>query len=142
MTSRWESLEKFLQRFRGDKTQDFNISVAHLLVSLGKGDRFTDFLASVRDKISSSMTNSATASLQAAHDLLLKCHVLTDLEIIVDAQKSTAEDRRKTIALLDARLQVIGAYFSDKQYVLGVQRAAMELLRYAGPVTIDHIFFY
>jgi serine/threonine-protein kinase ATR len=132
VTSRWESLDKFIQRFNGDKVQDFNMSIASLLASLTNEQRskdFTGLLASVRGQIASSMTSSTTTSLQAAHDQLLRCHVLTDLELIVGARDAKAEDRRSTMTLLDARMQVIGAYFNDKQYVLGVQRAAMQLLR-------------
>lgn len=75
------------------------------------------------------MNHSATASLQAAHDIMLKCHVLTDLEIITSANPRDEEDRKATMALLDGRVEVIGAYFNDKQYLLGIRRAAMELTR-------------
>ena len=131
-TNRWERLEKFLQRFHGEKVQDFNISVGNLLALLtpqGSRQGFATFLGNIRGKIASSMTTSATNSLQTAHDLLLKCHVLTDLEIIVNAGNENAEDRKQTLSLLRTRLDVVGAYVNDKQYVLGIQRAAMELLR-------------
>lgn len=81
----------------------------------------------MQDKIASSMTATATVSLNAAHDLLLKCHVLTDLEVIIDTKGE--DERQKTMALLDGRMQIIGGRFSDKQYLLGVRRAAMELCR-------------
>lgn len=132
VTGRWESLAKFTNRFHGNTTQDFNISIATLFESLHKQqgpESFAKKLQDTREKISSSMNTSATASLQAAHGLLLKCHVLTDLEIIVGANTETEDDRRATMGLLDGRLEVIGAYFNDKQYLLGIRRAAMELSR-------------
>lgn len=131
-TGRWESLVKFKRRFHGNTTQDFNISIASLFESLHKHagrDSFAKTLSDAREKIAFSMNHSATASLQAAHDIMLKCHVLTDLEIIINANPRDEEDRKATMALLDGRVEVIGAYFNDKQYLLGIRRAAMELTR-------------
>ncbi|PFH56755.1 hypothetical protein XA68_16038 [Ophiocordyceps unilateralis] len=132
VTGRWESLAKFTSRFHGDVVQDFNMSIATLFDGLHKkcsSEFFSKTVGSVREKIASEMTASATMSLQAAHELLLRCHVLTDLEIIVSRKPRDDEERRTTMALLDGRLDVIGAYFNDKQYLLGVRRAAMELAR-------------
>lgn len=112
--------------------QDFNISIAALFDSLRKGgsyDQFTAIVQEIRENIASSMNSSATASLQAAHEQLLRCHVLTDLDIIVASNPTNEEEHRKTMSLLDIRLEVIGAYFNDKQYLLGIRRAAMELMR-------------
>lgn len=132
VTGRWESLAKFTSRFHGDVVQDFNISVAALFDSLYnkcRPDSFSSTVRSIREKIASEMTSTATSSLQAAHDLLLKCHVLTDLEIIVGFKAGGEEERRRTMALLSGRFEVIGAYYHDKQYLLGIRRAAMELTR-------------
>ncbi|RDA91201.1 hypothetical protein CP533_4836 [Ophiocordyceps camponoti-saundersi (nom. inval.)] len=132
VTSRWKSLAKFTSRFHGDVVQDFDMSIATLFDALHKKcspELFSETVGSVREKIASGMTASATMSLQAAHELLLRCHVLTDLEIIVGSKPRDEEERRKTMALLDGRLEVIGAYSNDKQYLLGIRRAAMELVR-------------
>ncbi|KAG5983170.1 hypothetical protein E4U55_000604 [Claviceps digitariae] len=129
-TSRWDSLARFIVRYQGNLLQDFNMSVASLFNSLhqkSSADFFQKQVQGMREKIASSMTASVTASLHAAHDLLLKCHLLTDLEAIV-ATKSE-RDRQRTMALLDGRLEMIGGRFGDKQYLLGVRRAAMELSR-------------
>ncbi|KAG5926189.1 hypothetical protein E4U42_003556, partial [Claviceps africana] len=129
-TSRWDSLARFIVRYQGDLLQDFNMSVAALFNSLHQkksADFFQKQVRGMRDKIASSMTTSVTASLHAAHDVLLKCHLLTDLEAIVDTDGE--RDRQRTMALLDGRLEMIGGHFGDKQYLLGVRRAAMELSR-------------
>ncbi|KAM5346902.1 hypothetical protein ACJ41O_009907 [Fusarium nematophilum] len=131
VTGRWQSLTKFTKRFHGDIIEDFNVSVAavfDILRHKGNSAELASMLSDIRRKISSSMNTSSTASLQACHDLLLKSHVLTDLEIIVTANAADAA-RQKTLALLDRRLEVIGAYVNDKQYLLGIRRAAMELNR-------------
>lgn len=132
VTSRWESLGKFTNRFNGSMMQDFNISIGTLFESLRSQwdpDQFTQSVAEIRENIAATMNASATASLQAAHEQLLKCHVLTDLEFIVGSNPKDDVEHRKTMEVLDGRLNVIGAYFNDKQYLLGIRRAAMELTR-------------
>jgi serine/threonine-protein kinase ATR len=133
VTGRWESLAKFTGRFQEDLAQDFNMSVACLFDSLYRhygSDSLDKAIQGMRDRIASSMTTSATASLNSAHEILLKCHVLTDLEVIVKTKPGNENERRKTLKLLDGRLELIGGQFSDKQYLLGIRRAAMELSRY------------
>ena len=132
VTSRWESLGKFTSRFNGSMMQDFNISIGTLFESLrsqGSPDQFTQLISEIRENIAATMNASETASLQAAHEQLLKCHVLADLEFIVGSSPQNDEEHRKTMELLDRRLNVIGAYSNDKQYLLGIRRAAMELMR-------------
>lgn len=133
VTGRWESLSKFLHKYTASPTQDFNISVASLFEAVRKQSapqEVASILRGIREKIASALNSSNTMSLQAAHDMMLKCHTLTDLELITQADTSNEEDHRQIITLLEGRLTVIGAYFNDKQYLLGVRRAAMELLRY------------
>ncbi|GJC97112.1 pephosphatidylinositol 3 [Colletotrichum higginsianum] len=132
-TRRWDSLSKYTSRFHGSPLEDFNVSVAKLFNTLqqrgASSDTFPQLLQSMRAKIASAMTHSATSSLQACHDLRLRCHVLTDLEIIAGAPPSEGEAHQEVLTMLNRRLEVLGAYVSDKQYLLGIRRAAMELSR-------------
>ncbi|KAF5605879.1 uvsb pi-3 kinase [Fusarium pseudocircinatum] len=132
VTGRWESLTKFAQRFRGDPIEDFNISIATLFEKLRAKDKPEELIKIMKDirvKISSSMNAASTSSLQACHDLLLKSHVLTDVEIIIGTKAGDEIARQTTAALLERRLEIIGAYMNDKQYLLGIRRATMELTR-------------
>ncbi|KAG5775004.1 hypothetical protein H9Q73_011325 [Fusarium xylarioides] len=132
VTGRWESLTKFTQRFRGDPIEDFNISIATLFEKLRAKDNPKELIKIMKDirvKISSSMNAASTSSLQACHDLLLKSHVLTDVEIIIGTKAGDEVARQTTAALLERRLEIIGAYMNDKQYLLGIRRATMELTR-------------
>lgn len=136
VTGRWEMLAKFTDRFQGSTTQDFNMGLASLLRMLhnkANNDAISANIQQMRDKIATSMTTSSTGSLQAAHDIMLKCHVLTDLEVLINMDSGEAQ-HKKTLALLEGRSEIIGAYYADKQYILGIRRAAMELLRYGTPV--------
>lgn len=132
VTGRWESLSKFTKRFHDDVVEDFNISLATIFEALRTNrdsGEMAKILNDMRGKISSSMNTSTTASLQACHDLLLQCHVLADLEIIVNAKAGDEGEHKNVMALLDRRLEIIGAFNNDKQYLLGIRRAAMELTR-------------
>ncbi|OLN85738.1 Protein kinase rad3 [Colletotrichum chlorophyti] len=132
-TRRWDTLSKYTGRFHGSPLEDFNVSIARLFNALQQGNAeggtFPQMLQSMREKIASAMTHSATSSLQACHDLRLRCHVLTDLEIIAGTQTPEGEVHQEVLTTLDRRLEVLGAYVSDKQYLLGIRRAAMELSR-------------
>ncbi|KAJ4018241.1 serine/threonine-protein kinase M1 [Fusarium irregulare] len=133
VTGRWESLTKFAKRFPGDIIEDFNVSVATIfdkLMAKKRPEELSLIMNEIRVKISSSMNAASTSSLQACHDLLLKAHILTDLEIIIATKAGDEAARQSTMALLDRRLEIIGAYMNDKQYLLGIRRAAMELNRY------------
>jgi serine/threonine-protein kinase ATR len=68
-----------------------------------------------------------TASLAACHDTMLKLHVLTELEMIAGTDEDKSVERAEIIQSLNRRIVVIGAYLNDKQYVLGIRRAAMRL---------------
>ncbi|GKT69679.1 protein kinase Rad3 [Colletotrichum tofieldiae] len=132
-TRRWDTLSKYTNRFHGSPLEDFNVSIAKLFDALqqrgANSDTFPQMLQSMREKIASAMTHSATSSLQACHDLRLRCHVLTDLEIIAGTQASESEAHQEVLTMLNRRLEVLGAYVSDKQYLLGIRRAAMEISR-------------
>lgn len=132
-TSRWDTLATYAGRFHGDVLEDFNVSLAELLGALRRGEAgkqtFAATLQGMRDKIASAMTFSSTSSLQACHDLVLKSHVLTDLEIIAGNRQSEGPDHNEVLTSLNRRLEILGPYVGDKQYVLGVRRAAMEISR-------------
>ncbi len=133
-TGRWDTLQKFLHRYNaGDITEVFNLGIAQALLYLKGGDHenFANSIRMLRQKVASSMTYTTTMSLHTCHDTMLKAHVLTDLEIVAQRQDSEggAADAQNALTVLNRRLEVIGAYVNDKQYLLGIRRAAMELMR-------------
>ncbi|KAL8413730.1 hypothetical protein RB594_005107 [Gaeumannomyces avenae] len=135
-TGRWDTVQKYLSSYVGDVTEVFNLGIGQALMCLrdGRRDQFAEYVHLLRDKVSASMSHSATSSLQACHDAMLKAHVLTDLEVIAERSTQPADpvqgpDHQETSTTLSRRLEVIGAYVNDKQYLLGIRRAAMELMR-------------
>ncbi len=132
-TGRWQTLQKYLEQSNaGDISEVFNLGIGQALLCLRDGnvEKFKEHIHMLRDKVGASMTYSTTASLRASHDAMLKCHVLSDLEMIANENLKGDGDQQVVLTALDRRLEVLGAYVSDKQYLLGVRRAAMELMRY------------
>jgi serine/threonine-protein kinase ATR len=132
-TGRWQTLQRYLQLYNaGDVSEVFNLGVGQALLCLKDGnvEKFKEHIHMLRDKVAGSMTYSTTSSLRASHDAMLKCHVLSDLEMIANENLRGDGDQQGVLAALDRRLEVLGAYVSDKQYLLGIRRAAMELMRY------------
>lgn len=138
-TGRWETLQKYLesQDSRKQNLEDFNLGIGSALLALkdGKTGSFAHQIEELKERTASSMSLSVTASLQAAHDSMLKCHVLADLDIVAGDFAKEPADQQQTLTLLNRRLEVLPAYTNDKQYVLSIRRAAMELMRYvSGPL--------
>lgn len=131
-TSRWETLQKYLDSYSAvNNLEDFDLGIGSALLALkdGQTDNFIRQIEQLKERTALTLSLSATASLQAAHESMLKCHVLADLNIIAGDHRKEVADHQHTMALLNRRLEVLGAYTNDKQYVLGIRRAAMELMR-------------
>lgn len=128
VTGKWKVLEDLLARTPLD-TQEFNIGVARAFLSLRNKDSegFVAKINDVREAIARGLSPSTTVSLQACHDPLLKLHVLYEIEAISGASAASQLDRDDLIAAMDRRLDVLGAFTAEKQYVLGLRRAAMQL---------------
>lgn len=134
-TARWQTMQKFISRYQGDRTENFNLCIAQILLHLQNENRnaFIKDVKALRDRVGSSMTYAATASLNASHEALLKCHVLTDLELIANLSNTIEAQPQETLKTLNRRLEVVGSYVNDKQYILSIRRAAMQLMRSVSP---------
>ncbi len=130
-TGRWQTMQKFFSKYQGDPSEDFNVSIAQALLYLQRGwtKEFCQAMKTMRDRVGSSMTSSTTASLQACHEPILRAHVLTDLELIAGMNHDGDQHPQDILKSLGRRLEVLGSYVNDKQYVLSIRRAAMELSR-------------
>jgi len=93
----------------------------------GKAEAFTDIVNELRLNVAKSLTANSIASLQSCHDDMLRLHALADVESIANAGAAGSHPRPELIGALNRRLDVLGGYLADKQYLLGLRRAAMEL---------------
>lgn len=137
ITGRWTKLKGYLELCALEGTGDFNVGIGsalHMLQerrdSAGKaGEKSEDFTRTINElrlNIARSLTTNSVTSLQSCHDDMLKLHALADIEAIANSGASLAR-YADLPAALTRRLDVLGGYLADKQYLLGVRRAAMEL---------------
>jgi serine/threonine-protein kinase ATR len=130
---KWTQLERILVSSKTAKTAflDFNVGVGRALLALRSKDigEFKDIIAMLRESLARSFSPSSTTSLQACHDTLVKLHALYEIETISGLSPQGTGDRTVILENLNRRLDIIGAYTSDKQYLLGLRRATMSLSR-------------
>lgn len=111
-------------------TGNFNIGIGRALLALARNEKetFTQIVGDVRRRTARSLSATNTASLQACHNVLLRLHALTEIEAIGDARKHDGSLDKSALAVsLDQRLDLLGAFNSDKQFLLGIRRAVMRL---------------
>ncbi|KAF4759666.1 hypothetical protein HAV15_007320 [Penicillium sp. str.  len=125
--SRWDKLEGYLDLCAKQGTEEFNVGIGSALDALRQkqGESFTNKINELRLNVARSLTTNSVASLQACHDDMLRLHALSEVESIAKAQ--SGQSRPGLLGALDRRLDVLGGYLSDKQYLLGLRRATMEL---------------
>ena len=114
-----------------DSFNDFNVGIGHLLSAVAKGDVEIkqSLIKGLRKMVTQNMTVNRTSSIQTSHEELKKLHILHEIEALSSGRSSGAEE----MGNLEKRLDVVGSYVSDKQYLLGVRRAVIAAL----PDTFD-----
>jgi serine/threonine-protein kinase ATR len=125
---KWSKLDEYLKMCPQENVTDFTIGISSALNALRDGNKtnFHETIQKLRLNITRSMTTNSTMSLQSCHDELLQLHALSDVEAIVNADTRTGT-KAELVDTLDHRLGLLGVYISEKQYLLGLRRAAMEL---------------
>ncbi|KAI9721086.1 MAG: hypothetical protein M1812_002567 [Candelaria pacifica] len=129
VTGKWNSLVEYMGLVTGTIGADFNIGIGRALLAMQKQDlaQLTTVIEELRNNIARNLSNTTTASFQACHDTMLKFHVLTDLESIGRVSSTGHLDRPALLESLNSRLGILGSYLTEKQYLLGVRRAAFQL---------------
>ena len=126
---KWDKLDGYLHLCERQNAGDFNVGVGQALSALRKGYStvFKDNISYLRLDVAKSLTNSSASSLQSCHDSILRLHALEEMESI-----SNTGDAGETVysgvrSSLERRLDILGGCLADKQYLLGLRRALMEL---------------
>lgn len=131
VTSKWSKLEGYLALVPASLDGNFNIGVGRALLALAKDEKenFIRILDDIRRRTAKRLSATSTASLQACHDALLNLHALAEIEAIGGGRMYGPSDNKSAVvASLNQRLELLGgAFSSDKQYLLGLRRAAMQL---------------
>lgn len=132
VTGDWSLLRKKLSRASASILEDFEVGISRALIALAdnEGYEFYKIISDLRRDVSKSLTPSSTASLQACHSPLLKFHILYELEASSGLYEPIKRTRGEITAVLDKRLEVLGAYLAEKQYILSIRRAVLQLSRF------------
>ena len=127
VTGRWDKLRHYVDQ--GDLADgfDFNMGIGRALLNLGQPNPYSlvSILSDLRQTTARSLSHTSASSVQSSHDSLLKFHALAELEAVSSFKEGSQQERSALICSLDKRLNVIGPFPGDKQYVLGLRRAAM-----------------
>jgi len=129
VTGKWAKLKKYLTESRLTLDGDFNVGVGSALLALSQDetDNFSDILDRLRQNTAKSLSATNAVSLQSCHDAMLQFHVLTEIEVISGIRNKEDMERSSLVKSLNQRLDVLGAFLSDKQYILGLRRATMQV---------------
>jgi serine/threonine-protein kinase ATR len=125
MNNNWKTLNHIVDE-AANKTGDFHVGVGTVLQALHRNDRnrAATVIAELRLGNASSLNSTSASSLQSCRDVLLRLHVLEDLDSISFAAEGTGH---LVLRNLDRRMESVGADVSTKQYLLALRRAAMAL---------------
>lgn len=131
VTGKWGKLTEYLADAEDEARGDFNVGIGTALLALYKKeyDQSKEILNGLRCDIAKGMSMSSTTSLAACHDAMLKFHIITEVELISGIGETGNLDPAALLQSLNQRLDVLGAFLPDKQYLLGLRRAAMQLSR-------------
>lgn len=129
LTGRWNKLDTYVGMASDQAIGDFNVAIGSALSTLrhGKFGKFKDIITRLRLNVAKGFTPNSVASFQASHDSVLKLHALAEIELLASPVPKTREDRITLFETLDRRLDILGGCIADKQYLLGLRRATMEL---------------
>ncbi|CAO1598571.1 serine/threonine-protein kinase M1 [Xanthoria calcicola] len=132
VTGKWNKLEEYVGHASEQMTGNFNIGIGQALLALARNEKenFIQILGDVRRRTARTLSATNTASLQACHSILLRFHALTEIEAIGGARTYDGSvDKSALTVSLDQRLDLLGAFNSDKQFLLGLRRAVMQSSR-------------
>ena len=131
VTGRWDKLKSYLSISTEASDGEFNVGIGRALLALSEDNmsQFSSALDQLRRKTARGLSATNTTSLQGCHDTLLKFHALAEIEMIGNAGEVNKNRKTSLVASMDQRLDVLGPFVSDKQYLLGLRRAAMQLCK-------------
>lgn len=129
VTGKWSKLRQYLSPTVEAFNEDFNVRIGGALLALSEGEvnKFSASLNQLRQITARGLSTTNTASLQACHEAMLRFHAITEVEAISGVNAADDNEKSSLLSSLNKRLDILGAFVSDKQYLLGLRRATMQL---------------
>ena len=112
-------------------SSNFNIGLGQVLLALASGemDLVSSRIADLQMMTAQGLNVTNTSSLQECHGIMMQLHVLVELDAIAKASQDENFDKAGLLRTLNQRLDILGPFLADKQYICGIRRAAMHLTR-------------
>ena len=131
ITGKFDLLATFVGQNNTTDRSSFSVDLGRILLELSSQESTTttELLDHLRQSTARSLSRSNTSSLQNCHESMLKFHALADLEAIHNHSQSTNPNKSALFMSLNKRINVLGPFNADKQYLLGIRRAAMQRLK-------------
>jgi serine/threonine-protein kinase ATR len=129
ISGKWDVLDNYLERSNEHTESLYELRIGRALSALRGQDAeaFAKVIASAREDVVNGLTESSVGSLGQCHDSMVKLHSLSELEEISFAIRQEDFDREVLASNLQRRLDLMGTYSKDKQYLLALRRAAFQL---------------
>jgi serine/threonine-protein kinase ATR len=128
ITGKWDVLQRLIEIEPATNSQDFNVGLGKAFLAVRRNDpeEFGSIISGLRASVSQGLSPSSTSSLSNAHTQLIRLHALYEMEILSPFAKQPSYDRNVPTTL-NCRLDILGSLTDDKQYILGIRRAALDL---------------
>jgi serine/threonine-protein kinase ATR len=130
-TGRLEDFERLLENEEPLRSHDFNVGIGRALLALKKNGTGTvsEILTELRHSVMTSLSPSTAASLANARSHLVRLHAIHEIDLLSKARTEFKDDEQLA-KTLNERLDILGSLTEDKQYILGIRRAALKLTRF------------
>jgi serine/threonine-protein kinase ATR len=128
VTGNWDTLDKYLSSSNERTDSTYDIRMGYVLSELRRHnmDAFLKRLDSAREGVTSMMTESVTGNIRQCHHFLVQLHALSEVQSISETLHRDI-DLAGLTQTFESRLNLMGTYSTDKQYILAVRRAALQL---------------
>ncbi|RPA73622.1 hypothetical protein BJ508DRAFT_216035 [Ascobolus immersus RN42] len=126
---KWDGLGKYLEVAK-EKKPDYDVALGQALLAIRAGEEevVNKEIETARQLLVEKLTPSATMSLRACRDVLVKMHALSEVADITAFQRKGEEERREFTEALQKRLDMLGSSAQgDKQYLLSLRRTVFSL---------------
>ena len=125
MTSKWQKMKEYVLACESTDP-DYFTELSRFFDAIQKSDEPSamSLLHDLVQHTTSRLDASSTISIHSARDTILKLTSISEVRSVIAAN---AQDRHERLSILNKRLNVIGSYDHDKQFILGIRRAAMGL---------------
>lgn len=127
--ARFEDLRSLVEEAPELIHADFRIGLGRVFLALldSNSTAASQKISHLRNNVVGDLSSSSAALTKTNQAHVLNLHALFEVERIIGAAETGDKSREAILEMLDTRLALLGTKNADKQYLLGIRRAAMFL---------------